>query len=313
MSPQFSVYTVLLFSLILLLLFIGFVFIYLYVGKKQRLMSHLQVSEIKHRKRKKLRERMAGPIIKAAEYAGPTGIKYPFFSDKEKDEQLLVKAGNPMGLRLESFYGLRFVLGLGALMFSILYVFLGLPFGLMTIVLFPLAGFFGPNLWLWMKARDRQEQISSMMPDFLDTVSVTLQAGVSLDGALKQVTKQLGGPLSEEIDRFNREIELGVPRRTAYENLINRNSSKELEMLVTSLLQGSSLGVPVSQTFKIQADDLRAMRGFKAKEKAAKASPQITLVTTFFVAPAVFFLIIGLLALNVIYNPEAFGLDTFFK
>ncbi|MCF6139556.1 type II secretion system F family protein [Pseudalkalibacillus berkeleyi] len=312
MSSQFSVYTVLLFSIILLLLLIGFVYVYLFIGKKQRLMSHVKISETQMRARLKFRERMAKPIIKAAEYAGPTGIKYPFFSDKEKDERLIVSAGNPMDLRLESFYGLRFVLGLSALLFTILYVFLGLPFGLMMMVLLPLGGFFGPNIWLWLKARERQEQISATMPDFLDTVSVTLQAGVSLDGALRQVTKQLSGPLSEEIDRFSREIELGVPRRTAYENLLNRNYSKELKMLVTSLIQGSSLGVPVSQTFKIQADDLRAMRGFKAKEKAAKASPQITLVTTFFVAPAVFFLIIGMLILNVIYNPSAFGLDSFF-
>jgi tight adherence protein C len=312
MSPQFSIYTVMLFSIILLFLLIGFIYVYLYILKKQRLMSHTQIAEIQHNKKRKFRERIAEPMIRAAEYAGPTGIKYPFFSDKEKDEQLLVKAGNPQGLRLESFYGLRFVLGLGALAFSIVYVFLGMPSGLMILLLLPLSGFFGPNLWIWMKARDRQEQISSMMPDFLDTVSVTLQAGVSLDGALKQVTKQLTGPLSEEIDRFNREVELGVPRRTAYENLLNRNTSKELKMLVSSLLQGSSLGVPVSQTFKVQADDLRAMRGFKAKEKAAKASPQITLVTTFFVAPAVFFLIIGMLVLNVIYNPGAFGLDSFF-
>ncbi|MGM7703772.1 type II secretion system F family protein [Pseudalkalibacillus sp. Hm43] len=312
MSPQFSIYAVLLFSLILLFLLIGFVFVYLFIAKKQRLLSHVQISEGQRKRKRKLRERIAGPLIRASEYAGPTGIKYPFFSDKEKDELLLVKAGNPLGLRLESFYGMRFVLGLSGLTFSIFYVFLGMPFSLMVLLLFPLGGFFGPNLWLLLRARERQEQISTMMPDFLDTVSVTLQAGVSLDGALKQVTKQLTGPLSEEIDRFNREIELGVPRRTAYENLLNRNSSKELKMLVSSLLQGSSLGVPVSETFKVQADDLRAMRGFKAKEKAAKASPQITLVTTFFVAPAVFFLIIGMLILNVIYNPGAFGLDSFF-
>ncbi len=133
-----------------------------------------------------------------------------------------------------------------------------------------------------------------------------------MDSALRQVTEQMDGPLSEEIQRFNREIDLGVPRRQALLNLLNRNTSKELEMLVNSLMQGADLGVPVSTTFRVQAEDLRSMRGFRAKEKAAKASPQVTLVTTFLVAPAVFFLIIGLLFLNMLYNPEAFGLDVWF-
>ena len=125
------------------------------------------------------------------------------------------------------------------------------------------------------------------------------------------MTKQFDGPLSEEIDRFKKEVDLGVQRITAYKNLMSRNSSKELHALVNALIQGSSLGVPVSRTFKLQADDLRATRGFIAKEKAAKASPLVTLVTTFFIAPAIIGLIVGLLALNIMYNPGAFGLENF--
>lgn len=313
MSSLLSVYAGFLFTAILFILLIGFIYIYLYISKKHKLVDQLKVEETVRQRRVSFRRKMSDRLIKAAEYAGPTGVKYAFFSDREKDENQLIQAGNPMGLRLESFYGLRFFLGLCGIVAGMLYLLLGLPLAFAMFLLLPLGGYLGPNLWLLLKARERQETISMMMPDFLDTVSVTLQAGVGLDGALHQVTRQFDGPLSEEIERFNREIDLGVPRKTAYENLINRNSSRELEMLVNSLIQGSTLGVPVSKTFAIQADDLRATRSFKAKEKAAKASPQITLVTTFFVLPGVFILIIGLLALNVIYNPGAFGLDTFFN
>ncbi len=313
MSSMLSVYTGFLLSAILLLLLIGFIYLYLFLSKKHRLVGQLKIEEEAKRKRRGFKERVSERLTKVAEYSGPTGAKYAFFSDPDKDEKLLIQAGNPIDLRLESFYGLRFFLGLCGIVVGVFYLTLGLPLAFAMFLLLPMGGFFGPNLWLLLKARERQEIISMMMPDFLDTVSVTLQAGVGLDGALHQVTKQFDGPLSEEIERFNREIDLGVPRSTAYENLIERNSSRELELLVTSLIQGSTLGVPVSKTFKIQADDLRATRSFKAKEKAAKASPQITLVTTFFVLPGVFILIIGLLALNVIYNPGAFGLDTFFN
>jgi tight adherence protein C len=312
MSPHFSTLVTLLILIILGLLFVSFVYVWLFIAKKQRLVSYLKPLDKKKEKWRKWRERLWTPVVKAADYVGPTAVKYPLMFDLEQDRQQLVRAGNPMGMDVETFHGLRFVLGFGSLLFSTLYTFLGMPFALLLLVVLPLSGFMFPSAWLWYRVRERQDIISATMPDFLDTVSITLQAGVSMDSALRQVTEQMDGPLSEEIQRFNREIDLGVPRRQALLNLLNRNTSKELEMLVNSLMQGADLGVPVSTTFRVQAEDLRSMRGFRAKEKAAKASPQVTLVTTFLVAPAVFFLIIGLLFLNMLYNPEAFGLDVWF-
>lgn len=298
--------------IILILLFVGFVYLYIFIVKKDNLLKSNGYSIVKSKKKKSLKEKLLNRLVDWGKEAGPVGIKYPFFADKEKHEKYLGQAGNPLGLQLQDFYGFRFVLGLIGLGFGFVYGIIGLPFGLPVVLLSILGGFLGPSAWLYIKAKHRQEMISIMMPDFLDTVSVTLSAGVSLDGALQQVTKQFEGPLSEEIDRFTKEVELGVPRNTAYQNLMARNSSKELHSLVNSLIQGSSLGVPVSRTFKLQAEDLRATRGFIAKEKAAKASPQVTLVTTFFIAPAVIGFIMGMLALNLIYNPGAFGLDSFF-
>ncbi len=311
MSPYFDVIVQLLITAIILFILIGFIYIWLYVAKKEKLMKHLMPIQLVKRKRK-VQEIIWNPLIRAAEYVAPTAKKYRFMFDFEKDEKTLVKAGNPLGLKVESLHGLRFVLGLTTLFIAIIYSFLGLPFALLLLVILPVSGFMFPSIWILYCAKERQEIISMMMPDFLDTVSITLQAGVSLDAALRQVTNQMDGPLIEEIQRFNREIDLGVPRKQAFEHILERNSAKELEMLVNSLVQGVDLGVPVSTTFRVQAEDLRAMRGYRAKEKAAKASPQVTLVTTFLVAPAVFLLIIGLLFLNMLYNPQAFGLDVWF-
>ena len=311
MSPYFNVIVKLLLIFTIMLILVGFVYIWLYVAKKEKLILHLRPLE-NSKEKKNWRDTIWSPFIKAAEYVGPTAKKYPLMFDFEKDETMLTRAGNPFDLRVESLHGLRFVLGFGSLLLSMVYSFLGLPLGLLTLLLFPIGGFMFPSLLIWYEAKERQELISVAMPDFLDTVSVTLQAGVSLDAALRQVTNQMGGPLSEEIQRFNREVDLGVPRKQAFEHILTRNTAKELEMLVHSLIQGSDLGVPVSTTFRVQAEDLRAMRGYRAKEKAAKANPQVTLVTTFLVAPAVFLLIIGLLFLNMLYNPAAFGLDTWF-
>ncbi|MFS0690197.1 type II secretion system F family protein [Sporosarcina sp. 179-K 8C2 HS] len=305
-------FAMLMFTLILIFLFISFVYFYLYIAKKENLLKAQGYRKGK-KKKSSLRNRIVNPLVSWGTKAGPVGMKYPLFLDMPKHERWLKEAGRPLGMTLESFFGFRFVLILIGLGFGSLYTFLGMPFALPILLLSILSGVMGPSLWLYLSAKRRQEAISMMMPDFLDTVSVTLQAGVSLDSALSHVTNQFDGPLSEEIDRFNKEIELGVQRKTAYLNLIDRNSSKELQTLVNALIQGSSLGVAVARTFKLQAEDLRLTRGFKAKEKAAKANPQVTLVTTFFIAPAVFGFIMGLIVLNIIYNPEAFGLDTFFK
>ncbi|CAM4220171.1 type II secretion system F family protein [Lederbergia lenta] len=311
MSPYFDIIVKLLVIFTIIMIGIGFMYIWFYIAKKEKLIKHIHPEE-KRRNQKKMQDIIWGPLIKASEYIGPTAKKYPLMFDFQKDELTLVQAGNPHGLRMESLHGLRFVLGMGSLFIAILYSFLGMPFALLLLVILPVSGFMFPSLWIMYQAKERQEIISTSMPDFLDTVSITLQAGVSMDAALRQVTNQMDGPLSEEIQRFNREIDLGVQRRQAFQSLLDRNTSKELEMLVNSLVQGADLGVPVSTTFRVQAEDLRAMRGFKAKEKAAKASPQVTLVTTFLVAPAVFLLIIGLLFLNMLYNPGAFGLDVWF-
>ncbi|WP_416148240.1 type II secretion system F family protein [Salipaludibacillus sp. HK11] len=298
---------------ILLFILLGFIYIWIYVAKKQKFFSYVGDGGKKKRHKRSFGERISGPLLKGAEYVGPTAMKYPFFAKEDRDERFLTYAGNPLGLDLQKFYGLRYVLGFGSLIIFWPYQLIGMPYGNLALIIMPVLGFLVPNLWIRYKAKDRQEVISASMPDFMDIVSISLRAGASLEGALRQVSSKMEGPLSEEISRYTRETSLGVPRKKAFKELLDRNTSKELENLVHSLIQGDELGVPIAQTFNVQASDLRQTRGYKAKEKAAKASPQITLVTTFFVAPSVLLLIVGLMVLNLMYNPGAFGLDVFFN
>lgn len=146
------------------------------------------------------------------------------------------------------------------------------------------------------------------LPEFMDAMSITLQAGVPMDPAMKQIISKFEGPLKEELQRFQQEIDIGVPRDEAYLRLTNRNQSKQLETMVSSLLQGSKLGVPISETFNLLSFDMRETRIAKMKENAAKAGPKVTLITSFLVLPAVLLCIVGLLVLNVIYNPEGIGI-----
>ncbi|KRG09376.1 hypothetical protein ACA29_23225 [Lederbergia galactosidilytica] len=101
MSPYFDVIVQLLIIAIILFILIGFIYIWLYVAKKEKLMKHLMPIQLVKRKRK-IQEIIWNPLIKAAEYVAPTAEKYKFMFDFEKDEKILVRAGNPLGLKVES-------------------------------------------------------------------------------------------------------------------------------------------------------------------------------------------------------------------
>ena len=160
-----------------------------------------------------------------------------------------------------------------------------------------LGGLFGgymSPIWLVRRlAKRRQERIRREIPDFLDIMSITLQAGMSLDAALNHYVQTFSGPLSEEFARMNREIRFGVQRESAYRALMQRTTSPELEALLQSLIQAHNLGTPVSDIFMQQAEEIRRMRAEKAKEAAGKAAPKISLVSGLVIGPSIMFLLFG--------------------
>ena len=235
----------------------------------------------------------------------PTGEKIQLLSDPEELENILVKAGYPYGLTVDRLQGAKVV---GAMIgggFGLLYFLLGLPMA--PLVLF--GGLFGGYMlpiWLvrhW--AKRRQEQIRREIPDFLDIMSITLQAGMSLDAALSHYVQTFSGPLSEEFARMNREIRFGVQRESAYRSLMRRTTSPELEALLQSLIQAHNLGTPVSDIFMQQADEIRRMRAEKAKEVAGKASPKISLVSGLVIAPSIMLLLFGAFALKFFFGEDS--------
>lgn len=303
--------SIIFFTLIILLF--GLIFLFNYYLKKFELHNYWLGEKLKKKKKAKLRKRFVYRVMNMAQKMAPRAKSLLSFRNIEKDREQLQLAGSPYGMTVDSYYGLKLTLGaFGGVLFLILFI-LGIRAFVIASVLLTFLAFMWPDIWLSLKAKERQRKISEEMPDFLDTISVMLHAGSSLDGSLKTSTNYMEGPLYEEIKKFNQEIELGVPRKTAYENLMNRNDSQELSALVKSLIQGSELGVSIAHTFQVQAEDLRSSRGSIAKEKAAKSNPKISLVTTFLIAPSLFFLIVGLLLLNLIYNPENFGVTGFFN
>ncbi|RXT07831.1 type II secretion system F family protein [Ammoniphilus sp. CFH 90114] len=301
-----SIWIYILLGLSLLSWVLAMYFFLRYHLKKIKLLKNLSLISPKKKKMSWSQE-LKMLLLQWSNRFSPAGKRFTLFVNEKDLERQLHLAGFPEGLTVSAFLGLRFVMLVAALLIGNVFSWLG--FGGLVLLLLVSAGLFGPSLWIRWLAKRRQEQIGLDLPDFLDTMSVTLQAGAPMDAAMKQITSHMEGPLSEELIRFQQELDFGVPREEAYQRLMKRNDCPELETLVLSLLQGSKLGVPIAKTFSVMAEDMRESRIGKIKEKAGKAGPKITLITSFCILPGVILCIMGLLILNFIYNREGMGLS----
>ncbi|SFD94596.1 tight adherence protein C [Lentibacillus persicus] len=259
-------------------------------------------------KKEKKKNRRAEIFSRATKYAddfADLGQRINFFSENHMVEEWLRKSGNPLKLTVARFQGLKIFLLVIGFFSGFLFVIIGLPFSQYMLVLNPVMGYFLPIVLIRMEVKKRQQQIRAELPDFMDTVSTSLQAGVSLDNALREVIRYFDGPIREEFSRFNQEIDLGVPREKAYRGLLKRNDNEEFQSLIKALIQGMDLGIPIAKTFQIQAEELREIRQEQVKELAAKASPKVTLVTTFLIAPVSILMIAGLMIMNMLMGENS--------
>jgi tight adherence protein C len=155
--------------------------------------------------------------------------------------------------------------------------------------------------WLWMdvtlggQAQRRQARIDGDLPDFLDILAVTVGAGVGFRPAMARVSEALGGPLAEEVLTSLRQMDLGASRREALEGLRKRNRSESLGTFVTALLQAEELGVGLAEALTDLAADMRRSFHQKARRRAARAAPRVSLITTTVLVPGAVVLIVAAL------------------
>lgn len=302
----------LLLSLVLmcwLFLFLGGMHYLKYQREKQELREHLnEVTEDKRyfgsKKKKTKMDKVIEVLSKYADDFSSLGERINFFSESADLEVIMVKAGYPNNLTVARLQGFKIVLVILGVLAGSSFMVLGLPLANIAFVSLPFIGYFLPLLWIRQKAKERQRRIRKDLPDFLDTVSISLQAGSGLDNAIKEVIRYFDGPIREEFAQLMNEIELGIQRETAYYSMIKRNDNQEFQNFLSSLIQGTRLGVPVATTFKLQAEEIRKISIEQVKEQAAKASPKVTLITSLIIAPTVMIMILGLVVLNIIYGDD---------
>lgn len=203
-------------------------------------------------------------------------------------------AGNPRGYDLQQLLGAK---ALGLLVFALGGLWFGDSGGLLRGLLFGAvagaAGFFLPDLLLYNAGTKRQQQVQNTLPDALDLLTISVEAGLGFDGALAQVARNTDGPLAGEFFRLLQEMQIGKTRADAFRSMSGRTEVAELRGFSSSIVQADTLGIPVAGVLRQQAAEMRLKRMQRAEEKAMKVPVKILFPTVLFILPALFVVVLG--------------------
>ena len=170
---------------------------------------------------------------------------------------------------------------------------------LIFIPMFGGLGFLVPDWTLAFKIRSRREKIRSDLPDALDLLAVSVEAGLGFDGAVTKLTEHMDGPLVEEFALMLNEIRVGEARSVALRKMAERVDAMELSNFVRAVIQADQLGISLARILRVQAADTRLRRQAAAEEKAMKAPIKMLLPTVFLIFPSMFIVILGPAMLNI--------------
>jgi tight adherence protein C len=212
-----------------------------------------------------------------------------------KKRRKIDQAGNPGGLTIQRYAARRAVYGL----FGIVMAFVGISADSLLFAALALAfGFSAADLAIWQAIRDRKRVIERTLPDFLDVLAVVVSAGLSFRQAMERVSEHYEGPWADELRITLRQMDLGVGRRQAFDELRKRNSSDQVDQFVTALQQGEELGAPIADTLIQIATDMRRTDAQNARRQAAKTVPKATMTTIAFLLPGTLLLIVATFVLG---------------
>ena len=224
----------------------------------------------------------------------------------ERLRNLMIRAGYPTERNLWIF--LAVMMGLAVLLASMAYALVFIRrvelrsplLGPLMILAMAAIGVYLPLFWLRRKAAIRQRALLRALPDALDLMAIGVSAGLSVDAAMLEVVEQWEGPLSRELNQVLNEMRLGVTRRRALLGLAERTQLEDIRLLVAALIQSEELGSEVSETLKVQAEQLRIRRRQRAEEAARKAPVKMLIPMVGLIFPALFVVLLGPAGLTLI-------------
>ncbi len=206
----------------------------------------------------------------------------------------LVSAGMSRRISPTTFLALKgicpIVLGFFGILFSSS---LSPLMGFAMVIGFGALGFIGPDYIVNSKIRSRQEKIRAQLPDALDLLAVSVEAGLGFDSAVSKLIESLEGPLIDEFNLTLSEMRVGEARPEALRKLSDRAGVAELSAFTRALIQADTLGISLGRILRVQAADTRERRQSLAEERAMKAPIKMLFPTVLFIFPSMFIVTIG--------------------
>lgn len=214
----------------------------------------------------------------------------------EKAKLNLQAAGNPGGITPSMFTGMR--IGLAFLLLTVMgggvFIFTGdvfqvFMYGGLGLTL----GYLLPGMWLREQIKKRKKNIQRSLPDCLDLLTISVEAGLGFDLALQRVADKWDNELSNEFKRVIQDMRLGRTRREALRELSDRTGVDDVRTFVSAVIQAEQLGVSMSKILRLQSDQMRIKRRQRAEEQAQKAPVLMLIPMVFLIFPALFVVILG--------------------
>jgi tight adherence protein C len=246
-------------------------------------------------------QRVVAPVIGKSTELGNRFTPVGYVETKRKK---LMHAGRRGPDELDRFLAMR-----------VLTIF-AIPFVILALSLLPIAGnekfymVIGAVICLWLlpearlsgAVQTRQKQIRRSLPDILDLLTISVEAGLGFEQAIDRITDAVPGPLSDEFNRMIGEMRAGAARADALQGLELRTGVEEVKSFVLSMVQADTFGVSIGRVLRAQADEMRIKRRQLAQEAAQKAPVKMLLPMTFFIFPPLFIVVLGPAIINIAAN-----------
>jgi tight adherence protein C len=250
-----------------------------------------------------LAERVLRPLIQRVSRVANRGDSGGLIA---RADAKLEKAGYPGGLRGADWMGVKIlstiVLGVGVALFMLVVgrVQLAFLFGIAGAGL----GYMAPEFWLGSRARKRSWAMVLQLPDALDLLTISVEAGLGFDAALAKVVEKMEGPLVNEFRQALAEIRMGRTRRDALRDVVARANAQPISNFIGAIVQAEQLGVPIAKVLQIQSQQLRIERRQRAEEMAAKAPVKMLFPMVGCIFPTIFIVILGPAIIAVMSGPS---------
>jgi len=222
-----------------------------------------------------------------------------------KAQARLARAGYPGGLQGADWMGVKLLAGIGGAIggFTLGLLMGGAALGMLLAVALLGFGYIFTEYWLSKRIKKRSQAMVLQLPDALDLLTISVEAGLGFDAALAKVVEKMEGPLVDEFRQALAEVRMGRHRREALRDVANRADAQPVSNFVGAIVQAEQLGVPIAKVLQIQSNQLRIERRQRAEEAAAKAPVKMLFPMVGCIFPTIFIVILGPAVVTVMGGP----------